>query len=306
LILIGADGRLNEATRRDRVVTVNLTKMQLELVVALAALIAAPPSYGVAVVTLTSPTESPTTVRASSQFSVSGPQQFQSSDTNPFDHTAQASGVNPSGGGGSGATAHLTLDVTAEEIRSSLSGAAGADAMSFLGTAGATYGASFSLDIVADIPTPFYFEAATSTGGDFPEYNDVAYRFYTPGSNQFDFSFGSQDGVSESGAIGGLLLPGVTYRLAFANRGSAFARSPSQSHSSATTMASSRLLIPEPGCIALLGIGVGIYVGVCRRPTRTHPFTRMPHAGTQLTVVRFDHTSSSFLFSISSRNDLSV
>jgi hypothetical protein len=160
------------------------------------------------------------------------------------------------------------LDVTAQEIRSSLEAtSAGALGQFRFGSAGATDGANFSLDIVVDIPTPFYFEAHTAWTGSAGSFNDATYRFYTPNSNEVDISFGSQPGMPASGSVAGVLLPGETYRLEFAKRGSATAVGPDRTYSRVDATASSLLIIPEPGSLVLLATGIAILLPFRRRMT---------------------------------------
>jgi hypothetical protein len=169
----------------------NLTDLIRNTVYALASLIVPCVSYGGALVTLTSPTESPTRVLVGAFAAPS--QEFKSVDTTPFDRTASAFDGTLYYGGR--ATAHLTLNATPEEIRSSL------DAES-LGQG--YWRSSFSIDIMVNVLTPFVLEvqASSVTNASYYSYgfSDVKYRLYTPDSNGLDVSFISPSnggGVSE-------------------------------------------------------------------------------------------------------------
>jgi hypothetical protein len=208
-------------------------------------------------VTLTSPTTFPT------QVGVNGSVRFQSSELTPFDQTASASrGDDPFLGGS--VTAHLTLNVTAEEILSTL------DASTYGPNAGG-WGARFSLDIVVDVVTPFVFEARLlASGGNNIYgyyYSNSKYRLYTPDSNDLDVSFAvTKFFTSAGGNATGFLVPDKTYRLEFENSGAGGIYR-TGGGGGAAGQSTAILVLPEPSSGTLLVVGTGLCV-----PFRRHRF----------------------------------
>jgi hypothetical protein len=266
-----------------------LTITRLTAPLALAMFFAPNASYGVAVVTLTSPTDKPTMVRAESPFSAGAPvEEFRSADTAPFDQTAlvhilaSKNRVNQAD-----ANSHLTLNATEQEIRSAFNG----DHLAVIREQGgilASFSAQFSLDIVVDTLTPFFFSAGTSGTGRVERsddmgahYSEVRYHFYTPNLNELDFAFGTKVGIAPFGwpifdfappvgEVTGMLRPGETYRLDFYARSLGEANSfLHQGLSIASGTGSAVLIIPEPASMTLLLIVAAIRFnarpGKCRR-----------------------------------------
>jgi len=243
----------------------DVKRRRLSRLICAATLLTAGNALGAAYVSLTS-AEAPTTVFASTIYSTDS---ANSTDTLPFDRTVRSGGSDAIWGTSVGTTARLSLQVTAQEIRSSLAADVRATANAFGSTAQSSQGADFSLDLVVDAPTPFFFEASTSVTGSAFNFNNVGYRLYTPSSNDLDVAFGSQEGRARGGSASGILIPGVTYRLEFTARSSALARQYPPNYgpgfSQAVTDASAVLIIPEANCLAILSAGVTVFLRRTRR-----------------------------------------
>jgi len=190
-------------------------------------------------------------------------ERVESSDTNPFDHTATSTGVSVEGP--SGASARLTLEISPEQIESSLEAGARVQAGGSNRYASAGFHAAFSLDIVVDVRTAFYFAASIYSESDIPSHEAGYYRLY---SGAMDFAVRSSDRKPVSASTSGFLEPGVTYHLQFTADEGAVGQYPFASYGSARVTSNSRLLlsVPEPTSTALLSVAAPFLVRRFRHP----------------------------------------
>jgi hypothetical protein len=205
--------------------------------------------YGGAVVTLTSPT------RVFATSSLGRSERFESADL-PYDQTASSSFE---GYLHAGANSHLELTVADQEIGSTFEGHCEAEfreSGNLRERLVGEYMADFSLDIIVDDLTPFYFEVQTSgtATGARTGISIISYQLYTPNSDKLDITFGYNPNMP-GGSVSGVFAPGETYRLMFWAWGSADAQWPIVSSTDRKSSGYAVLVMPEPSSVALLLAG---------------------------------------------------